>query len=233
MADKFDRGLERLKSFYQAHQSDPRLVESYGYFFAHPFTPINLKRLRAIIDFSASHKSSPRLFDACCGGGLISLMLSMMGASVVGVDANEDEIAVAQMARNELGLTSVEFQCGDAVKVIGAAPPQSFDQVLFAYAIHHVPQYHDLMANAFNALKDDGRLIVNEENRSSPVFRLKHVLRGVIQRDTDDEHQLSFSELTLLHQQTGFRIESAVGIDVVPLPMRYQWCLVMESCKTP
>jgi 2-polyprenyl-3-methyl-5-hydroxy-6-metoxy-1,4-benzoquinol methylase len=78
-----------------------------------------------------------RVLDIGCLEGGISLPLGAAGASVIGIDVREANLAKAIFARDVLGLTNVEFVQADMLKLIDYSLG-SFDLIVCAGTLYHI-----------------------------------------------------------------------------------------------
>lgn len=219
----FDRAREFLLN--PPPETDPQdLGRTYGYFLRHPVAPLNRRRLEAIVKLMAQQKSKPsRILDIACGGGLITTALAMAfsSARTLGVDLNPTEIQLAQSFAKTVG-SSAQFLQLDVLssdawfstceQKLGGPP----SDIVCAYALHHLPQVDRFLDVLAKKLPAGARVIVNEENPHSPLFRLKHWVRGRIQKDTDTEWHQPLATWRRAFEQRGFSCAPAQGLDLVP-----------------
>src|SRR6516165_9731476 len=108
----------------------------------HKFNPVRLAYIR---DRSAAHfgrdanrldsLAGLRMLDIGCGGGILSEPLARLGASVVGADPSESNIAVARHHAEQSGL-SIDYR-NVAAEALAAAG-ETFDVVLAMEVVEHV-----------------------------------------------------------------------------------------------
>src|SRR5690606_32555339 len=63
-------------------------------------------------------------------------------------------------------------------------------------------------------------LVVNEENPWSPAFRVKHVVRGILQGDTEQEHHRGYGAWKKMLEDAGFEVGPPRALDPTPLAGR-------------
>jgi len=99
------------------------------------------------------------VLDAACGTGRYALRLAEAGARLCGVDASGEMLAHAQRKANERGL-SVDLRQAD----LRALPfdDESFDLVISALALCHVPDLRPVMAEFARVLRPGGRLLISD-----------------------------------------------------------------------
>jgi ubiquinone/menaquinone biosynthesis C-methylase UbiE len=91
-----------------------------------------------------------RLLDVCCGPGYAAGAAAERGLEAVGVD-----IAPAMISEARRRFPSVEFHEGDAENL--GFPDASFDAVICAFGLLHLPDAEAAVAEAFRVLKSGGR----------------------------------------------------------------------------
>jgi ubiquinone/menaquinone biosynthesis C-methylase UbiE len=99
------------------------------------------------------------VLDAACGTGRYALLLAEAGARVSGLDGSEEMLAHARRkaAARDVAL---DLRTGD----LSALPfeDESFDLVLSALALCHVPDLSPVMAEFARVLRHGGRLIISD-----------------------------------------------------------------------
>jgi ubiquinone/menaquinone biosynthesis C-methylase UbiE len=120
-------------------------------------------------ELSAQPSSRVRLLDLGCGSGastraaLQAAQAAGLGCTIVGVDASSGMI---EQARTKSWPPSVRFQVGQAVECARSADSWGIDDplhgVLAAYLFRNVAGRDAVLAGLFDALADDGVLVVQE-----------------------------------------------------------------------
>jgi 2-polyprenyl-3-methyl-5-hydroxy-6-metoxy-1,4-benzoquinol methylase len=220
--------LQHAESFYRRHSRDKAVSLTYGYFTHHPVAPLNRKRLKMLLGVlenrSRELKRPLLVLDLACGGGLITCAIAAMGHRTLGLDLSHDEIRMARLFAQEETLNGM-FEQTDLLadlawekkveETLGGKP----DVVILAYALHHMPPDRiDAFAHRLGQWLDSGAiLLINEENPASPLFRLKHEVRTLIQKDTEVEWHRTFGGWRQLLEPSGFRLANRpMGADIVP-----------------
>ena len=85
-----------------------------------------------------------RLLDVGCGGGLLCEPLTRLGAEVTGIDASEENIAVARVHAEESGL-AIDYRCAAAETL--CAEGVSFDAVISMEVVEHVADVEGFLAS--------------------------------------------------------------------------------------
>lgn len=207
--------LAQAKLFYEPRKTDPALASTYKYFLDHPVAPLNQKRLQLILDSIAILKKKS-ILDLACGGGLITSAIAGLGVNAIGLDIDEREIQTARQFASTISgnakFESCDFINGDKGKELTEQLLQKKpDLVVLGYALHHFKNPELVLEKLSAWLEPGSVLLVNEENPCSPLFRLKHFIRGVIQKDTDIEFHRSFNEWVTLCARYGFELLPLFG----------------------
>ncbi len=240
-----DEVLTHARGFIQANaipgasnsELRKRLGPTFEYFTSHPVAPLNRRRLELMLGRIA-RIGKPRVLDLACGGGLITSAISRLGGKTLGLDINPSEIELARKFA-AFGKYDARFEAIDLLgnpqwyaeveKILGGAP----HFVVMAYALHHLPGVEQFVVELSAKLPPGAVVLVNEENPVSPVFRLKHVVRGFLQGDTEEEWHRTRGGWAKIFKQTRFKDTARTeGADLLPgLPKLWTgacWSLVFE-----
>lgn len=236
-----DEVLTTATQFISANSSNAelskRLEPTFNYFTTHPVAPLNRRRLELLLERMAAVEK-PRILDLACGAGLITCAASRLGGSILGLDISPSEIELARKFA-AFGKFDARFDVIDLM-----THPKWYDQVesalggaphfvLMAYALHHLPGVERFVTELSAKLPSGTVVLVNEENPLSPLFRLKHLVRGVLQRDTEVEWHRTRGGWAKLFRAERFKdLKPTRGADPVPgLPKVAPgacWSLVFE-----
>jgi 2-polyprenyl-6-hydroxyphenyl methylase/3-demethylubiquinone-9 3-methyltransferase len=108
-----------------------------------------------------------RILDIGCGGGLLSEPMARLGAEVVGADAAERNIPVAQAHAEEQGLT-IDYRHVAAEAL--AQDGEKFDAILNMEVVEHVSDPLAFLSACFELLKPSGLMICSTINRNPKSF---------------------------------------------------------------
>ena len=166
-----------------------------------------------------------RLLDIGCGGGLLSEPMARLGADVLGADAAERNIPVAQIHAAEQGL-EIDYRATTAEALAEAG--ERFDVVLNMEVVEHVADPAAYLAACHALLKPGGLMICSTINRTAKSFAMaivgaEWVMRWLPRGTHDWARFITPDEL--------FRLLRGAGLDPVDRmgfvfdPVRWSWRL--------
>lgn len=147
--------------------------------------------------------------DVGCGAGLLCEPLARLGASVTGIDAAPESIAVAQAHARDL---PIDYFAGGIERVAG----RRFDLVTAMEVIEHVTDPAGFVAGLAGALAPGGLMVLSTPNRT-PKSRLAMITLGeglgMIPRGTHDWGKfLTPDELVAMLVAAGLRVVDTRGL---------------------
>ncbi|MBU0800153.1 MAG: bifunctional 2-polyprenyl-6-hydroxyphenol methylase/3-demethylubiquinol 3-O-methyltransferase UbiG [Alphaproteobacteria bacterium] len=153
----------------------------------HRLNPVRLRYIRdRIIDAnpgavrrSLKPLDGLKILDIGCGGGLVCEPLARMGATVTGIDADEQAITVARAHADQSGL-DITYKASSAEELHG----EKFDVVLALEIVEHVADIDGFMRSVSALCKPGGIIIMSTLNRTAKSFLLgivaaEYILRWV------------------------------------------------------
>jgi 2-polyprenyl-6-hydroxyphenyl methylase / 3-demethylubiquinone-9 3-methyltransferase len=203
----------------------------------HKFNPVRLAYVR---DRTAAHFGRDakrldslkglRILDIGCGGGILSEPLARLGASVVGADPSESNIAVAQHHAAQAGLT-IDYR--DTTAETLAEANESFDVVLAMEVVEHVANVALFVDLAASMVKPGGLLFVATLNRTMKSFALaivgaEYVLRWLPRGTHQWDKFVTPNELEIAIEKVGCRITNETGVIYNLLADRWQLATDMD-----
>lgn len=108
-----------------------------------------------------------RILDIGCGGGLLSEPMARLGGEIVGADAGEGSIPVAQIHAAQSGLT-IDYRNTTAEALAEAG--EKFDVVLNMEVIEHVADPVAFLTACRDLLKPEGLHICSTLNRNAKSY---------------------------------------------------------------
>jgi demethylmenaquinone methyltransferase / 2-methoxy-6-polyprenyl-1,4-benzoquinol methylase len=124
------------------------------------------RRWKRRLAWLAQAKSGDRALDLCCGTGDIAFALAARGAAVVGLDASERMLAIAEKRKAKVqsllskggARAQVEFLRGDAQRI--PLPDDSFDIVTVGYGLRNLPSWEAGLDEMQRVARPGARLLV-------------------------------------------------------------------------
>lgn len=120
-----------------------------------------------------------RILDIGCGGGLLCEPMARLGAEIVGADAAEGNIPVAQVHAEQSGL-NIDYRFTTAEDM--AAAGEQFDVVLNMEVVEHVADPLSFLTACRQLLKPSGLHICSTINRNPKSFAMAIVGAEFIMR---------------------------------------------------
>ena len=189
----------------------------------HRLNPVRLGFIRQAIDahWHADSRgvrplSGKRALDVGCGAGLLCEPLARLGAAVSGVDAAEENVAIAAAHAKGAGL-AIDYRCGDVAEL----SLTGFDLVTSMEVIEHVADKKAFLAALKAALAPGGLMILSTPNRTaaSKLLLVEGAERlGMVPRGTHHwDDFITPEELRELLAEAGMTMGEPRGISWSPL----------------
>ncbi|MGB7102293.1 MAG: bifunctional 2-polyprenyl-6-hydroxyphenol methylase/3-demethylubiquinol 3-O-methyltransferase UbiG, partial [Xanthobacteraceae bacterium] len=155
-----------------------------------------------------------RLLDIGCGGGILCEPLARLGASIVGVDPAENNIAVAQQ-HAEWSRLAIDYR-NSTIETLAQAG-ESFDVVLAMEVIEHVTDVGLFIEHAAEMVKPGGLMFVATLNRTAKSYALaivgaEYILRWLPRGTHQWDKFVLPDELEIAIEQAGLRITGETGV---------------------
>ncbi|MHC9235567.1 bifunctional 2-polyprenyl-6-hydroxyphenol methylase/3-demethylubiquinol 3-O-methyltransferase UbiG [Pseudooceanicola sp. 502str34] len=164
-----------------------------------------------------------RLLDIGCGGGLLCEPMARLGAEVVGADAAERNIPVAQVHAEQSGL-AIEYRHTTAEAMAEAG--EQFDVVLNMEVVEHVADPLAYLTACHDLLKPGGLHLCSTINRNPKSFAMaivgaEWVMRWLPKGTHDWDKFITPDELYDLIRRAGMEPVDRKGY--VFNPISWQW----------
>lgn len=167
---------------------------------------------------SATPLRNLSLLDVGCGGGLIAEPMARLGASVTGIDASAQSIAVAGAHAAQSGL-AIDYRTATAEEL--ATRGLTFDVVLALEIVEHVAE-PDAFYDALGALvRPGGLLILSTLNRTPQSYVMailgaEHILRWLPVGTHSWRKFIRPSEMAAALRRRGLAVRDICGISFSP-----------------
>ncbi len=203
----------------------------------HRFNPVRLAYIR---DHAAAHFDRDptrldslgglRVLEIGCGGGILCEPLARLGASVVGADPAERNIAVARHHAAQSGL-AIDYRNAAAETLAPAG--ETFDVVLAMEVVEHVTDVGLFVALAAAMVKPGGLMFAATLNRTAKSFALaivgaEYILRWLPRGTHQWEKFVTPNELEIAIEQAGLHISDETGVVYNLLADRWQLSTDMD-----
>ena len=166
-----------------------------------------------------------RILDIGCGGGLLSEPMARLGADVVGADAAERNIPVAQVHAEEQGLT-IDYRHTSAEALVDEG--EQFDVIMNMEVVEHVADPLTFLTACQQLLKPRGLMTCSTLNRNpkSYMFAIigaEHVMRWLPKGTHEWSKFITPEELFDLLRKAGMEPVDKTGF--VFNPIGWNWKL--------
>jgi 2-polyprenyl-6-hydroxyphenyl methylase/3-demethylubiquinone-9 3-methyltransferase len=197
----------------------------------HKFNPVRLAYIRdqAAMCFDRDPKKLDclkglRMLDIGCGGGILSEPLARLGATMVGADPSEDNIAAARAHASETGV-AVDYRAMTAEDL--SAAKERFDVVLAMEVVEHVADVDAFVATCATMVKPGGLMVAATLNRTLKSFALaiigaEYVLRWLPRGTHQWDKFVKPEELESAIERNGLQITGERGVIYNPFSDRWQ-----------
>lgn len=172
----------------------------------------------ARLDFIERHCSlmQKTVLDVGCGGGILAESMAIKGAGVIGLDAEEEAIAMAQKhaLANHL---AVDYVC----QPIEEYPDRLFDIVTCMEMLEHVSEPQRVIDHCGRLLKPGGLLFLSTLNRTfkaylTAIVAAEYVLNLLPRQTHDFAKFIKPSELMAMARIAGLQFLDLTGIRYNP-----------------
>jgi ubiquinone/menaquinone biosynthesis C-methylase UbiE len=110
-----------------------------------------------------------QVLDLGCGDGTTALPAAQLGAEVLGVDIASNLVAAGNARAEELGLSNLSFQEGDAAD-LGELDDERFDLVVSIFGAMFAPKPFDVAREMVRVTKPGGRIVMGNWIPNDPTL---------------------------------------------------------------
>lgn len=192
----------------------------------HKFNPVRLSYIRDNLCAHFGRDSNSirpfeglRILDVGCGGGLLCEPLTRLGATVVGVDAAERNIAIARVHAEQSGL-DIDYRATTSEALV--AEGESFDVVLNMEVVEHVEDVPLYMKSCADLVAPGGVMFTATINRTARSWALavigaEYILRWLPRGTHDWNKFLTPEEIIAQLKRNGLKVTDQTGVVFHPL----------------
>lgn len=198
----------------------------------HKFNPVRISYIRDKVceHFGRDPRAHQplqglRVLDIGCGGGLLSEPMARMGATVLGADASEKNIAIARIHADQSGVI-VDYRAVTAEAL--AADDEKFDVVLNMEVVEHVSDVPFFIETCATMVKPGGLMFIATINRTLKAAALaivgaEYVLRWLPRGTHQYEKLVRPEEIERPLNAAGMSVIERTGVFFSPISN--QWNL--------
>ena len=110
-----------------------------------------------------------KVLDLGCGDGTTALPEAKLGADVLGVDIARNLVEAGNIRAEQLGLTNLKFQEGDASN-LEQIPDKSFDLVVSIFGAMFAPKPFDVAKEMVRVTRPGGRIVMGNWIPNDPTL---------------------------------------------------------------
>lgn len=114
-------------------------------------------------------KGGLKVLDLGCGDGTTAVPAARLGADVLGVDIARNLVEAGNRRAQELGLSNLRFQEGDATDLAGL-PGKAFDLVVSIFGAMFAPKPFDVAKEMVRVTRPGGRIIMGNWIPNDPTL---------------------------------------------------------------
>ncbi len=165
-----------------------------------------------------------RILDVGCGGGILSESMARLGATVMGIDVVDKNIAVAKLHAGQEGLDiRYELKTAETLSAAGA----QFDVVLNMEVVEHVADLAAFMRACNRLSRPGGIMVVATINRTwlswlTAIVGAEYMLRWLPRGTHRWRDFRKPEEIERLWAADGIRLRTASGVAVNPLTRAFK-----------
>ncbi|WHA05224.1 bifunctional 2-polyprenyl-6-hydroxyphenol methylase/3-demethylubiquinol 3-O-methyltransferase UbiG [Candidatus Bandiella numerosa] len=134
----------------------------------HDINPVRIKFIKDNIikhfKINARTLENLKLLDIGCGGGLLSVPMTRLGAFVTGIDPSEKNIKIAKQYVDENRL-KIDFKCCGVQDLI-RSQHEKFDVILNMEVVEHVDNIEIFLLESSRLLKKNGLVFISTINKT-------------------------------------------------------------------
>ncbi|KAK7074856.1 Hexaprenyldihydroxybenzoate methyltransferase, mitochondrial [Halocaridina rubra] len=170
-----------------------------------------------------------KILDVGCGGGILCEPLARLGASVVGLDAAEENVAVARLHadRDPRVRNNVEYICS-TVEEHAESLTNHYDAVVASEVLEHIEATDLFIKTCSDALKPGGSFFITTINKTAAswlgaIIIAEYALRLLPVGTHDWNKFVPRQELLFMLEKNGFVTRLVHGMAYNPVTNNWCW----------
>ena len=188
-----------------------------------PLHQINPLRLNYIQERCSL--SGLKVLDVGCGGGILSEAMSNLGAEVIGIDASDKTIGVAQAHGLKVN-SNVNYIQTTIEDLLEEGLHKNFDVITCLEMLEHVPDPSQIVKLCSGLLKDNGDAFFSTINRNPKsylfaVIGAEYILNLLPKGTHDYSKFIKPSELASWLRSSNLSLQNTTGLSYNPLTDHY------------
>jgi 2-polyprenyl-6-hydroxyphenyl methylase/3-demethylubiquinone-9 3-methyltransferase len=188
-----------------------------------PLHQINPLRLNYIQERCSL--SGLKVLDVGCGGGILSEAMSNLGAEVIGIDASDKTIGVAQAHGLKVN-SNVNYIQTTIEALLEEGLHKNFDVITCLEMLEHVPDPSQIVKLCSGLLKDNGHAFFSTINRNPKsylfaVIGAEYILNLLPKGTHDYSKFIKPSELASWLRSSNLSLQNTTGLSYNPLTDHY------------
>jgi 2-polyprenyl-6-hydroxyphenyl methylase/3-demethylubiquinone-9 3-methyltransferase len=173
-----------------------------------------------------------KIIDVGCGAGLVTEPISRLGAAVIGIDAAQQNVLVAE---RHARLTGARVRYRHALPEELADQGAAFDAALSLEVVEHVADLPAFLEALARLVAPGGILVIGTLNRTlrsfvRAIIGAEYVLRWLPRGTHDWRKFVTPEELDLSLRRHGFAMVERCGVALNPVSM--QWAISKDDSAT-
>ena len=173
-----------------------------------------------------------RILDIGCGGGLLSEPMARLGAYVLGADAAERNIPVAQAHAKQSNLR-IDYRHTTAEDLVGSG--DRFDVVLNMEVIEHVANPSSYLSACYELLNPNGLMVCSTINRNftsyfNAIIGAEYIMRWLPKGTHDWNKFITPDELSSLIESVGLNLIDKKGFSFNKF--LWEWTISHQDLST-
>ncbi|XP_072035424.1 ubiquinone biosynthesis O-methyltransferase-like [Amphiura filiformis] len=191
---------------------------------------------RLALEMGPSPLKETLILDVGSGGGILAEPLARLGATVIGIDATEENIPIAQThASHDPEIrTRLKYIHGTTDDLV-ATEAGMFDVVVASEVLEHVSDVGQLVSTCVDLVRPGGSVIFTTINKTWISYMLavvgaEDIFRVVPSGTHDWEKFIPPEDLERILEQCGCEVKLVSGMLYNPLTHHWSWTDI-ESCN--